>query len=201
MRLILSNHKPCHATYKDAVTGVVQYKVRSPIKVSEFISTITRRIDVDIPRRNSGHSQAGTDSDHSQAAGTTGDRFGLLAQLCWYLRGPSVMRFGGQEVDPATFFRKVKVPWYGLPVGIFTGKDGKEYKWSCTMYTTRLKVNDGSDTLVAEYRAQSLGLISKKRAPCLEIFPPFEHMADEIFITFICVERSRRSRNDGTQQL
>ncbi|KAJ7457965.1 hypothetical protein B0H11DRAFT_2062080 [Mycena galericulata] len=203
MRLILSSRKPVHAAYKDAATGVVHYKVRSSNKLHEFVSTITRRIDVDIPRRNSGHPQAGTESDRGQA-GTIGDRFGLLAQLCWYLRSPSVIRFGGEEIDPATFFRKVEMPWYvKLPVRVFTGKDGKEYKWSCSMHhTTQLRLNDGSDTLVAEYHPRSLGLISKKRDPCLEIFPPFEHMVDEILITFIYIERLRRvkrSRRDGTQ--
>jgi hypothetical protein len=106
MRLILSTHKPINATYKDAETGIVQYKVRSPIKVHELISTITRRIDSDIPRRNSGASDASTDSG----------RFGLLAELSWHMRAPSVMRIGGKDIDPTTFFQKpTSVKWYSLP--------------------------------------------------------------------------------------
>ncbi|KAJ7748796.1 hypothetical protein DFH07DRAFT_961997 [Mycena maculata] len=195
MRLILSSSKPINATYKDADTKVVQYKVRTPIKVHEVISTITRRIDSDIPRRNSGSGSEQGDADASS------DRFGHLAQLCWYIRGPSVMRFGGRDVDPTTFFQKVDVPWYGFPQRIFTAQDGKEYKWYGSRNTTKLKVNDGSDTLVAEYLVESVGLLSKKREPCLEIFPPFEHMVDEIMITFIFVERLRKSRRDGVKQL
>jgi hypothetical protein len=46
----------------------------------------------------------------------------------------------------------------------------------------QLKLNDGSDTVVAEYKCKSVGLISKARDPSLEIFPPFEHMIDEIMV-------------------
>ncbi|KAJ7354657.1 hypothetical protein DFH08DRAFT_49502 [Mycena albidolilacea] len=192
MRLILSTHKPINATYKDAETGIVQYKVRSPIKVHELISTITRRIDSDIPRRNSGASDASTDSG----------RFGLLAELSWHMRAPSVMRIGGKDIDPTTFFQKpTSVKWYSLPDRIFTAQDGKEYRWRAGAHSTKLKLNDGSDTVVAEYKCKSVGLISKARDPSLEIFPPFEHMVDEIMITFVFVERLRRNRNDGTQQL
>ncbi|KAF8199957.1 hypothetical protein K438DRAFT_1822915 [Mycena galopus ATCC 62051] len=114
---------------------------------------------------------------------------------------PSVMRIGGKDIDPTTFFRKPKVPWYGFPERIFTAKDGKEYHWCGGAYYTKLKLNDGSNTVVAEYKCKSVGLISKKRDPYLEIFPPFEHMADEIMITFIFVERMRHSRHDGVQTL
>ncbi|KAF7357815.1 hypothetical protein MVEN_00827500 [Mycena venus] len=199
MRFILSTHKPINATYKDAETGVVQYKVRSPIKVHELISTISRRIDSDIPRRNSGSSQHG-DSDGGAATVDSG-RFGHLAQISWYMRAPSVMRIGGKDIDPATFFQKPKVPWYAFPERIFTAQDGKEYRWCGGAYHTKLKLNDGSDTVVAEYKCKSVGLITKKRDPYIEIFPPFEHMVDEIMITFIFVERLRKNRNDGTQQL
>ncbi|KAJ6594443.1 hypothetical protein B0H19DRAFT_920874 [Mycena capillaripes] len=84
---------------------------------------------------------------------------------------------------------------------IFTAKDGKQYRWSGSAYYTRLKLNDGSDTPVAEYRCKSVGLLTKARDPYLEIYPSFEHMVDEIMITFIFVERLRKSRNDGSQQL
>jgi len=194
MRFILSTHKPINATYKDAETGDVQYKVRSPIKVHERISTISRRVDVDIPRRNSGASEQG---DATTDSGT----FGHLAQLSWYLRAPSVMRIGGKDIDPKNFFQKPKVPWYAFQQRIFTAQDGKEYRWTGGAHYTKLKLNDGSDTLVAEYRCKSVGLISKARDPYLEIFPPYEHMVDEIIITFVYVERLRHSRNDGTQML
>ncbi|KAJ6594444.1 hypothetical protein B0H19DRAFT_1247115 [Mycena capillaripes] len=108
MRFILSTHKPINATYKDAETGIVQYKVRSPIKVHELISTISRHIDSDIPRRNSGSESEGESTSDTA-------RFGLLTQLSWYIRAPSVMRIGGQDIDPATYFQKVDVPWYAFP--------------------------------------------------------------------------------------
>ncbi|KAJ7641726.1 hypothetical protein FB45DRAFT_825990 [Roridomyces roridus] len=197
MRFTISSPKPINATYKDAETGIIQYKVRSPIKVHEVISTITRRIDTDIPRRNSG-----SESDHSSSSATTSARFGHLAEIAWYIRKPSLMRFGGKEIDPETFFTKPEgVPWYGYPSRIFTAQDGKEYKWVGSYQYSRLKLNDGSDTLVAEYGCKSVGLLSKKRDPYLEIFPPYEHMVDEIMVTFIFVERLRRSRQDGNTVL
>ncbi|KAJ7267642.1 hypothetical protein B0H12DRAFT_118431 [Mycena haematopus] len=196
MLLIISTHKPINATYKDAETGIVQYKVRTPIKVQELVSTISRRIESDIPRRNSGTSELGDTA-------TDSGRFGLLAELSWYMRrgAPSVMRIGGKDIDPATFFQKPKVPWYAFPQRIFTAKDGKEYLWYGGAYTTKLKLNDGSNTPVAEYKPKSVGLISKKRDASLEIFPPFEYMVDEIMITFIFVERTRHTRHDGLQTL
>ncbi|KAJ7354658.1 hypothetical protein DFH08DRAFT_1077317 [Mycena albidolilacea] len=195
MRLILSAHTPINATYKDAETGIVQYKVRSPIQLQELTSTITRRIDSDIPRRNSGPSEQGDD------ASTDSGRFGLLAELSWYMRGPSVMRVGGKDIDPATFFRKAQVKWYSFPDRIFTAQDGKEYRWCGGASYTKLTLNDGSDTVVAEYKHSSIGLLFKARDPCLEIFPPFEHMIDEIMITFIFMERLRKSRDEGSQQM
>jgi hypothetical protein len=106
MRLILSTHTPINATYKDAETGIVEYKVRSPIQLQELTSTITRRIDSDIPRRNPGPSEQGDDASTDS---------GLLAELSWYMRGPSVMRVKGKDINPATFFRKAQVKWYSFP--------------------------------------------------------------------------------------
>ncbi|KAJ6567250.1 hypothetical protein DFH09DRAFT_919057 [Mycena vulgaris] len=170
MRFFVSTNKPINANYRDE-SGVAQYKVRTPIKVPELNTTISRLIDKDIPRREQGDSDADSDSA----------RFGMLAQVSWRMGGPSVIRFGGQEIDPATFFRRENMSWYGKPKEhIFTAQDGKEYRWYLRPYTTRLKVNDASATLVAEYRANSLGLLSKARPASFEVFPPFEHMVDEI---------------------
>ncbi|KAJ6498804.1 hypothetical protein C8R45DRAFT_95510 [Mycena sanguinolenta] len=180
MRFIISSHKPINATYKDAETGIVQYKVRTPLKVHEIITTISRRIESDIPRRNSGSSELGD-------AATDSGRYGLLAEHSWYMRkgAPSVMRIGGKDIAPTTFFQKPPKPWYAFPHRIFTAKDGKEYQWVAGGYNTKLKLNDGSDTLVAEYKCKSVGLISQKRDATLEIFPPFEHMMDEIMVGII----------------
>ncbi|KAK7000727.1 hypothetical protein R3P38DRAFT_2797034 [Favolaschia claudopus] len=194
MRFILSTHKPINATYKDAETGLIQYKVRTPIKVQELVSTISRRLDIDIPRRNS------VASEQSIATGDNG-RFGFLAQISWYMRAAKVMRIGEKEIDPQTFFGRPKVHWYSFPQRTFTAEDGKEYKWYGGTTYTKLKLNDGSDTPVAEYRCKSVGLISKARDPYLEIYPEFEHMVDEILITFVYVERLRSNRNDGNQML
>ncbi|KAJ6622691.1 hypothetical protein B0H10DRAFT_2012352 [Mycena sp. CBHHK59/15] len=192
MHLILSTPKPINATYRDADSGVVRYKVKTPIKVHDLTTTISRLIDSDVPRREQGDSNTEADSG----------RFGLLAQIAWYMVGPpTVIRFGGREIAPATFFQKENATWYSPGDRIFTAQDGKEYRWCLTAYTTRLKTNDASATLIAEYRAKSLGLLSKARDPSLQIFPEFAHMVDEIMVTFIYVEKLRKSHIDGNTQL
>ncbi|KAJ7688353.1 hypothetical protein B0H17DRAFT_1068248 [Mycena rosella] len=192
MRLLVTTNKPINANYRDAESGVTQYKARTPIKVPELKTTISRLLDSDIPRRE----QADPDDDIHN------DRFGMLAQVSWRMGGPSVIQFGGQEIDPATFFRRENQGWHGKPREyIFTAQDGKEYRWILRPYTTRLKTNDESATLVAEYRANSLGILSRARPASLTIFPPFEDMADEIMVTFIYIEKQRRSHIDGNTQL
>ncbi|KAJ7102846.1 hypothetical protein C8R44DRAFT_808636 [Mycena epipterygia] len=193
MHFLLSSNKPMNATYREAESSVAQYKVKTPIKLPDLTTTISRLIDSDIPRRDSqGDSSAAPDSG----------RFGHLAQISWRVRGPTFIRFGDRDIDPATFFRKENKGWHGrYKERVFTAQDGREYRWCKTAYTSRLKVNDASATLVAEYRAHSLGLLSKAGNASLQIFPPFEHMIDEIMVTFIYIEKLRSTHIDGSSQL
>ncbi|KAJ6624440.1 hypothetical protein B0H10DRAFT_2324961 [Mycena sp. CBHHK59/15] len=161
----LSTHKPINDTYSDAESGVAQYKVQTEIKMHDTTTTISRRINNDVLRREE---DEGADAANSEW-------FGLLAYIYWHVVGSTVIRFGGQDIDAATFFRKENFSLYGWRVRIFipadsiesglitkdrehvfTAQDGKEYRWSHTLYTMKLKVNDASATLMAEYRVKSI---------------------------------------------
>ncbi|KAJ7216429.1 hypothetical protein GGX14DRAFT_358997 [Mycena pura] len=166
MLLILSTSKTVNASYRDAATGSVLYKVKTPVRVHDLTTTITRRID-DVPRHPEPGSPGAQDAD---------ERFGFLARIAWRLVGwHTTIQFGGHEIDPATFFRTERTAEY-----VFTAQDGKEYRWSVQSNSSRLKVNDAAATLVAEYRVKSVGLRTPKSDAMLEIFPEFEHLADEI---------------------
>ncbi|KAJ7187124.1 hypothetical protein C8R46DRAFT_284862 [Mycena filopes] len=195
MRLILSTAKSINARYKDETSGFVQYKVSTPIRVHNLTTTIRRRIDGDIPHREHEH-----DSDTETAADD--ERFGLLATLAWHMIGwKTVIQFAGREISGRSFFRKEKVGVLSWEY-VFTARDEKEYRWYFRMYSSTLKVNDAAATVVAEYKVSSVGVVSKPRRPAsLEIFPEFEHLADDIMVSFIFLEKIRRSQVDPTQQL
>lgn len=204
MLLILSTSKTVNASYRDATTGSVLYKVKTPVRVHDLTTTITRRID-NVPR----HSEPGAqDAD---------ERFGFLARIAWRLVGwRTTIQFGGREIDPATYFRAERTAWldwraprsflafvarsYSVRQGVHfhcagwqrvpveravkllegartslaaTRKPGADLR-------LQLKVNDAAATLVAEYRVKSVGLRTPKSDAMLEIFPEFEHLADEI---------------------
>ncbi|KAJ7808777.1 hypothetical protein B0H14DRAFT_3151879 [Mycena olivaceomarginata] len=181
MHLTLAPHKPINATYTDTESGVEQYKVHTEIKLHDSITTISRRIDSDVPRRD------------SQSEGNAIDgRFGLFAQIHWRIVGPTVIQFGGRELNAATFFRNRGLSLFGWQPG-FTGLDGKEYRWRMTVNLTKLEVDDASATLVAEYKEKTLSVLGGAKEPSLEIFPSFEYMADEIIVTFVYLQKTRKS--------
>ncbi|KAJ7137280.1 hypothetical protein C8R46DRAFT_922450 [Mycena filopes] len=182
MQLTLSTFKPINATYTDTESGVDKYKVHTEISVIHgTTTTISRRIDGDIPRR-----------DGNEETAAHAERFGQLAHMSWRVVGSTVIHFGGREIEAKDFFRKGSPGLFGHPrEQVFTGQDGKEYKWTPQVVTTTLNCNDGVATLVAVYHAKDL-LHAKERA-WLEIFPPFEHMADEIVVTLAYMEKIRKS--------
>ncbi|KAJ6541996.1 hypothetical protein DFH09DRAFT_1322628 [Mycena vulgaris] len=116
MHLILSTHKPINAIYRDAQSGVTQYKVETPINlVHNLTTTISRIIPSDVAQR-----------EHLDSDGANGsERFGFLARISWRVVSPSMIQFGGQDIDSATVFRKENLTVYGRD-HIFTVQDGKE---------------------------------------------------------------------------
>ncbi|KAJ7142142.1 hypothetical protein C8R43DRAFT_582603 [Mycena crocata] len=181
MRLVLTTGSPANAIYTDA-TGAPRYKVNTPFKLSHRTTAISRAIEGEIPRRNSWSDNV----DEEQ-------RFASLAHINWRVFESSVIRFRGSELATRDLFRKDGWGCYGRH-RIFTALDGREYKWILGAYTSQLKVNDDTETVVARYRPKKLGLFSKPRKASLEILPPFEHLMDEILVTFVYIERVRKQK-------
>ncbi|KAJ6505206.1 hypothetical protein C8R45DRAFT_545716 [Mycena sanguinolenta] len=189
MHLELTPHNPLNATYYDTVSGRAQYKVHTEFKVHNSVTTISRRIESDVPRRNSAPN---LDSSTDSASGVEAERFGLVAEISWRVVGSTIIQFGEREIDTGTFFKVKGFGLFGLESG-FTGLDGKEYRWRLKINRTTLEIHGQPDALVADFKGKSLGIIGEARKPSLEIFSPYEHMADEIMVIFIYVEKTRKS--------
>ncbi|KAJ6567120.1 hypothetical protein B0H19DRAFT_1139526 [Mycena capillaripes] len=189
MQLFLTTATPSNAVYVDG-SGSPQYKVTTPFKVHDRTTAISRIVEREIPRRQSTGSSSGAHEDRVVDENT---RFANLANIDWRLFDSSVIHFRGQELAVREFFRKEGWGWYGRH-RVFTAQDGREFKWVLGAYTSQLKLNDTAETLVACYRPKKLGIFSKPRKASIEIFPPFEDMLDEIMVTFVYIERLRKTK-------
>ncbi|KAJ8082621.1 hypothetical protein PM082_008476 [Marasmius tenuissimus] len=128
-----------------------------------------------------------------------GSKFIYLAEIDWRRFTSSKFRFGdGLEVMARNFYRKEGWGPYGRH-RVFTAKDGKEYKWLQHSFHSELTTNDENKTTLAKSAQKSFGLIGKAHPGYLEIFPTGEHMIDEIFVTFIYVEKLRKEKEDAAQ--
>ncbi|KAJ4471132.1 hypothetical protein C8J55DRAFT_435669 [Lentinula edodes] len=76
---------------------------------------------------------------------------------------------------------------------IFTGPDGKEYKWVLGFYTPELILNDGSNTPVARFHRRKF-ILWNTPPGYLEILPSGVDMIDTILITFIYIEKLRKDK-------
>ncbi|TFK34265.1 hypothetical protein BDQ12DRAFT_613813, partial [Crucibulum laeve] len=121
-----------------------------------------------------------------------------LGQIEFRTIQSSRIRYQGQEVETSAFFRKSGFGWHGRH-RIFTGPDGKEYKWKLGIRVPELVVNDGTKTPVARFHRQRLGILSKARPASLEIFPAGEHIADVIVVTFVYIEKLRKDRERASR--
>ncbi|THU98753.1 hypothetical protein K435DRAFT_660216, partial [Dendrothele bispora CBS 962.96] len=77
---------------------------------------------------------------------------------------------------------------------VFTASEGAEYKWALDLTTLELFTNTSPTTPVAKFHRRKLGIFTPKAIRThLKIYPAGHHIADEsdeIFLTFIYVERS-----------
>ncbi|KAJ7290203.1 hypothetical protein C8J57DRAFT_1114199 [Mycena rebaudengoi] len=182
MQLTLSGY-PTNSIYTDE-SGAPKYKTQT----RDWITSISRTLDVDIPRRQSGSEHNSVDIDKEQV------RFASIGQIQWRLRKTSVFRFNDKEVVATSFFRTAGWDWYGRN-RIFTARDGKEYKWRLNLHGSLLVTNDASETVVAKYRPGRLAILAMKgRKSILEIPSPFEYLADDILPTFVYIEKMRSDR-------
>ncbi|KAE9405830.1 hypothetical protein BT96DRAFT_988075 [Gymnopus androsaceus JB14] len=125
-----------------------------------------------------------------------GTNFTYLAQIDWRVFKSSKIRFGegqysyaGREVHVKDLFKKQGWGWWGRH-RVFTGEDGNEYRWRLGRTRPELTLNDALKTPIATFHNQRL--FSRQGCAYLEIFPQGQHMVDEIFVTFIYIERIRR---------
>ncbi|KAJ7680060.1 hypothetical protein B0H17DRAFT_943550 [Mycena rosella] len=170
MHLYLTTSTPTNSIYTDE-SGALRYKVHTPMKPTDRTTAISRVVE-GIPHRS--------DSADGQDE-IDGERFANLAHIDWHPVKSSVIRFRGRELATQDSF--AKKAWGGSARGhrVFTAQDGKEYKWVLGAETTHASGRpfDG-EMPVARYHPKKLGLFSKSQKASLEVFSPFEEMADEI---------------------
>ncbi|RDB19297.1 hypothetical protein Hypma_013597 [Hypsizygus marmoreus] len=153
--------------------------------------------------RDGGRSSGEAEVDEAEAREEVDmrDRFALLAQIEHKTVTSSIMRFGGDEVETKTYFKKKGWGWYGRN-RVFTAPDGREYKWLLKMFTSELILYDPHEktkTHVAKFHPRSLGIIRKAHPAYLEIFPAGEHMVETILITFIYIEKLRKDKERASR--
>ncbi|KAK7040293.1 hypothetical protein VNI00_009761 [Paramarasmius palmivorus] len=130
----------------------------------------------------------------SSALASLSSGFEYLAQIDWKFFASSKFRFGnGSEIQTKEFFRKEGWGPYGRH-RVFKAKDGKEYKWNLGLVRSELFMKDAAKTPVAKFHRKCIRMFGKSVPAYLEIFPAGEHMADEIFVTFIYIEKLRKEK-------
>ncbi|KAI6140338.1 hypothetical protein BKA82DRAFT_4398446 [Pisolithus tinctorius] len=112
-----------------------------------------------------------------------GDVIGIIT---WHMfRNPKIwLKATGVEVSGNSL---LKTKWFSSS-RIFTGPDGKTYRWSLRSTNCTLK-EEGSDLELAKYHQRNLGIMSPSHAPYLEVSPSVSHMLDYVVITFIYAEK------------
>ncbi|EIW84864.1 hypothetical protein CONPUDRAFT_162187 [Coniophora puteana RWD-64-598 SS2] len=116
------------------------------------------------------------------------DQFTLFAEIEWHIIQSSKFRFNGQEVTSKEYIPGHKIKWNRD----FAGPDGRSYTWVGDMYISKLKLNEGSNPLIAKYQRSNKGIIGEKRSAGLEVFEEGYHMLDIIVMTFVYVEKLRK---------
>jgi hypothetical protein len=150
MNLSVSGSTFQNASYQDASTGRILYKVDTPWKVMNHTTTISKLLTVDLP-----HTSASGDEELGESHLDAGaPRFAHLATIEWALLGPSTVRYKGEVTGTGMLFRKGGMGLSGrygcyylskraehsdhmnhrndatiCRDRIFKGPDGKEYRW------------------------------------------------------------------------
>ncbi|KAG1754297.1 hypothetical protein EDB19DRAFT_1844116 [Suillus lakei] len=158
--------------------GQVIYKTDTPFKFGGRTTTIQKIKPND-------------DQSHMR------DHFDVMGEIEWHKIASSKFRFRGTEVETKAF-----IPRKGL-LGrkrIFTGPDGRPYRWDLQFKVVVLSRDDGSRTEVARFHRATLGIIGKKRKATLEVSPEVAHMMDSVIMTFIYVEKLRRDKEEAAKR-
>ncbi|KAK7442479.1 hypothetical protein VKT23_016076 [Stygiomarasmius scandens] len=143
---------------------------------------------------DTGLQSPGTPNQQEGSSDARSFPFEYIAQIDWKIFKGAKFRLGdGKEVLSKDFFRKDSWGRYGRHQ-VFTASDGVEYKWILGTRVPSLRTNDADKTPVACFHRRKLGIFSKSEPAYLEIYPAGEHLVNEIFITFIYIERTRKKK-------
>ncbi|KAF8901950.1 hypothetical protein CPB85DRAFT_106618 [Mucidula mucida] len=189
MNLYLSTSDTAINTLYTSSDGTVLYKTHTPTKLSgKTTTTISRAVPSDIPMR-----------EGESALEQIGEqRFALLAQIDWRLISPTIIRFGwGWYTKCVVHFRSMVFRVIKTSRNrVFTGPDGKEYKW-ILHNDSKLVTNDASQRPIAVYHRKHHGYFHPKREAFLEVLPQAEHMLDIVLITYVFVEKIRKENEEA----
>ncbi|KIK53227.1 hypothetical protein GYMLUDRAFT_100498 [Collybiopsis luxurians FD-317 M1] len=176
-------------------------EVTSPISQSSSKRGRSASADAKSPRSPSPEEESTSPSTSSppmprRLSSGTRTNFMYLAQIEWRKFKSTKFRFAtgrysGTEVQVKDFFKKGA--WGNRGHNrVFTGEDGREYKWVLARHRSELYSNDDSNTPLAIYHKKNP--FKKESARNLEIFPAGQHMIDEIVVTFTYIEVMRKAR-------
>ncbi|KAJ8595150.1 hypothetical protein M405DRAFT_857545 [Rhizopogon salebrosus TDB-379] len=125
----------------------------------------------------------------------TRNQFDVIGEIEWHTYTSSKFRFGGTEVVTKEF-----IPKKGFTgrKRVFTGPDGRSYRWNLNSKIVVLSRNGGFHTEVARSHKATLGIIGKKRKATLEVSPEVAQMMDTVIMTFIYVEKLRMDKEEAS---
>ncbi|KAG2142860.1 uncharacterized protein EDB93DRAFT_1088505 [Suillus bovinus] len=126
------------------------------------------------------------------------DQFDVLGEIEWHTFVSSKFRSRGIEVETEGF-----IPKRGLwgRKRVFTGPDGRPYRWDLESKMVVLSRDDATRTEVARFHKATLGLTGKKRKAMLEVSPEVAHMMDTVIMTFIYVEQLRKDKEEASRRV
>ncbi|TEB19959.1 hypothetical protein FA13DRAFT_1645677 [Coprinellus micaceus] len=184
MQLILTTRDPYNASYCTP-EGQVIYRVVSPF---QLLHRRRATIDKVVP------------TDLSSYTEDMQDQFERIGEVEYHTIFSSIITFGGVAQSVDKFFRK-KISLLNLASHrIFTGPDGKEYRWKLGYAKPVLYLNDDTSTPVAKFHQQDIiSITPRARRAALEIFPAGEHMVDLIVVTLVYIEKLRRNREGAAK--
>ncbi|KAF8652784.1 hypothetical protein AX16_004176 [Volvariella volvacea WC 439] len=194
MKLLLSKSSHLSADYTNEA-GELLYRARKNSQLWTTTTNISKRIPPTAPHLSSGSRRVG-EGKRTRVHDQVQDQFAHLAQVYFRQYGSDKIVMGGQKFYVSSFFRKEGLSWGGRD-RIFTGPDGKEYRWILGYWEPKLVLNDRSKAVVAVFHKEVFGFFHNPENVYLEIMPNGEHMIDLILITFIYIEELRKASDSS----
>ncbi|KAF8510233.1 hypothetical protein BU17DRAFT_70142 [Hysterangium stoloniferum] len=119
----------------------------------------------------------------------------LVAEIQWSATalGSSKVTYRGVTIEMKSLLER---PHFLSTSRVFTGRDGRQYKWKYT--ANKFELFDVlTNALLAESHRYKYGLTGPSRKLNVDISPQATHMLDDVIITFIIVAEERNLNEDG----